>query len=286
VRSPAVLSISAIAVSVGCFGCAALTRSATSGFADDLYRGIVNQDDVETVRVGAPAYLIALDGLIEGAPEDRDLLLSGARLYGAYASAFVEEPERAERMWDRALGYARRALCLDLPAVCDAVEGPFDRFADALGRVRRGSVSTLYGFGAAWAGWSQAHSDEMAVVADVPKVEALMERVVALDEDQDHGAAHLYLGVLYTQRPASLGGRPEEGRRHFERAVALSHGRNLMAKVYYARQYARLVFDRDLYVRLLREVVDADPKEPGLTLSNTLAQSQATTLLADADEYF
>jgi hypothetical protein len=275
--------IPAIAMSLGC---AALTRSATSGLADDLYRGIVDQDDLRTVRDGAPAYLIALDGLIQGSPEDTALLLSGARLYGAYASAFVEEPARARRMWERALGYARRALCLDLPDVCGAVEGPFEDFADALAGVPDGRVSTLYGFGSAWAGWSQVHADDWAVVADIPKVEALMERVVHLDEDHDRGGAHLYLGVLYTQRPARLGGRPEEGRRHFERALAISQGRNLIAKVYYARQYARLVFDRALHDRLLQEVVEADPSEPGLTLSNTLAQNQAAELLADADEYF
>jgi hypothetical protein len=110
--------------------------------------------------------------------------------------------------------------------------------------------------------------------------------VVALDDVHDGGVAHLYLGVFYTQRPASLGGRPDRGREHFERALEISRGRNLMAKVYYARQYARLVFDRSLHDRLLYEVMEADPREPGLTLGNTLAQIQAAELLEDGDEYF
>ena len=59
-----------------------------------------------------------------------------------------------------------------------------------------------------------------------------------------------------------------------------------MAKVLYARQYARLVFDRELHDRLLDEVVEADPEAPGLTLGNTLAQDEARGLLTDADEYF
>jgi len=113
-----------------------------------------------------------------------------------------------------------------------------------------------------------------------------MLRVVELDESTEDGGAHLYLGVLFTQRPASLGGKPEQAREHFERAIELSQGKNLMAKVYYARQYARLVFDRPLHDRLLGEVVAADPEAPGLTLSNTLAQQQARVLLADADDYF
>jgi len=267
-------------------GCAVLTRSATSGFADDLYRAIVDQDDLQTVRDGAPAYLLAVDGLIQGASRDTALLLAGARLYGAYASAFVEDRARARRMWDRALRYARRALCLDLPQVCELASGPFDAFAESLQSVGSRDVDTLYGFAAAWAGWVQAHSDDWGAIAAVPKLQASMERVVTLDDAHDGGGAHLYLGVLYSQRPAGLGGQPERGREHFERAVALSQGRNLMAKVYYARQYARLVFDRPLHDRLLREVVGTDPATPGLTLSNTLAQEQARKLLAGADEFF
>ncbi len=55
----------------------------------------------------------------------------------------------------------------------------------------------------------------------------------------------------------------------------MSDGRNLMAKVLLAEDYARLVFDADLHDRLCREVIDADPVVPGLTLANTLAQEKA-----------
>lgn len=267
-------------------GCAALMRPASNRFAENLTSSILDQNDVETVRDGAPAYLLAVDGLIEGDPGNAALLLTGARLYGAYASAFVEDEARARRLWDRALGYARRALCSENSKQCGALERPFDDFVLSLEAVDRSDVPVLYGFGAAWAGWVQAHSEEWGAVAEVPKIEALMRRVVDLDESYDHGGAHLYLGVLLTQRPASLGGQPEQGREHFERAIALSQGRNLMAKVLCARSYARLVFDRPLHDRLLREVLAADPQAPGLTLSNTLARDEARGLLDEADEYF
>lgn len=267
-------------------GCAALARPATRGFADDLSASILNQTDAETVRDGAPAYLLAIDALIEGDPNDPGLLLTGARLYGAYASAFVEDEARARMQWDRTLGYARRALCIELPQTCDAVDGPFEEFTASLAAVGRSDVPTLYGFGTAWVGWVQMHSDDWRAVAQVPKIEALMRRVLQLDEPVDRGGAHLVLGVLLSQRPARLGGRPELGRKHFERAVELSEDENLMAKVLFARHYARLVFDRELHDRLLLEVSAADPEAPGLTLSNTLAREQARRLLEEADDYF
>jgi hypothetical protein len=267
-------------------GCATLTRAATTRFAEDLSNAILDQNDVATVRDGAPAYLLAMDGLIEGDSESASLLLSGARLYGAYASAFVEDEARMRRLWDRALGYARRALCVEVRPPCRALDRPFDEFSASLGAVDRDDVPTLYGFGVAWAGWAQVNADDWGAVAQIPKIQALMERIVELDESYDHGSAHLYLGVLLTLRPASLGGQPERGREHFERALELSRRRNLMAQVLFARQYARLVFDRPLHDRLLREVVDADPRAPGLTLANTLAREQALLLLDDADDYF
>ena len=113
-----------------------------------------------------------------------------------------------------------------------------------------------------------------------------MERVVELDETHEHGSAHLYLGVMTTLLPPALGGKPEEGRRHFERAIFLSQGRDLMAKVEYARRYARLVFDRPLHDRLLNEALQAPVSAPGLTLSNTLAQRAARELMKSADSYF
>ena len=72
----------------------------------------------------------------------------------------------------------------------------------------------------------------------------------------------------------------------FEKAIELSGGRDLSAKVEFARGYARLVYDRELHDRLLNEVLSAQPRQEGLTLFNTLAQSEARQLLDSADDYF
>lgn len=267
-------------------GCAGLMESATTRLAGNISSAILNQDDLETVRDGAPAYLLMIDGLIEDDPENPRLLLAGSRLYGAYASAFVDDDVRAKRLSSKARGYALRALCRRLPVLCRTVDGPYEGFASALDEVGPSDVPVLYGFASAWAAWVQAHPDDWDAIADIPKIEAAMRRVVALDETYDFGGAHLYLGVLYTLRPAVLGGMPEAARAHFEQAIELSDGRNLMAHVLFAKQYARLVFDRALHDELLGSVLTADPQAPGLTLSNTLAQRQAQELLDGSEDYF
>lgn len=267
-------------------GCASLATSATSKLANNLSSAILNQDDPETVEAGAPAYLLLSDSLIEGDPQNENLLLAGSKLYGAYASAFVKDPERAKRLARRARDYSDRALCAHDARLCNWYARSFEEFAAALGSFKADEVPLLFASATAWAGWIQANSSDWNAIANLAKVKAVMTRVVELDEGYDHGEAHLYLGVIASLLPPALGGKPEEGRAHFERAIQLSAGHDLMAKVEYARRYARGIYDRPLHDRLLQEVLAADVAAPGLTLSNALAKRQARELLASADSYF
>jgi len=266
--------------------CSLFLSSATQGMAEDLAAAIRNQDDPQTVRDGAPAYLLLIDSLIAGDPGDVDLLLAGAKLYGSYATAFVSDAARAGRLTDKAWTMSQAALCRARAALCAWHRQPFEEFIVALPRATQSDVALLYTYASTWAGWIQFHQDDWNAVADVPKVEAVMRRVQELDEGHDHGGAHLYLGFLSTLLPPSLGGRPEQARKHFERAYVLSQARNLTARVMLAERYARLIFDRPLHDRLLREVLAADPRAPELTLMNVLAQERARALLASADGYF
>lgn len=271
---------------LGLSGCASFATSATSKLANNLSRAILNQDDPETVEAGAPAYLLLIDSLIEGDPRSEDLLLAGSKLYSAYAAAFVREPDRAQRLARKARDYSDRALCAHSTQLCNLMERPYDDFAAAIATLSTGDVPLLYASGTAWAGWIQANSSDWNAIASLAKVKALMMRVVELDETYNNGEGHLYLGVFATLLPPALGGKPEEGRAHFERAIKLSAGRDLMAKVEYARRYARITYDRPLHDKLLQEVLDADAVVPGLTLSNVLAKRQARELLKSADSYF
>ena len=55
-------------------GCTTVVQSATNGMAANLNAAILNQDDPETVRDGAPAYLLMLDSFVEGSPDDAAML--------------------------------------------------------------------------------------------------------------------------------------------------------------------------------------------------------------------
>ncbi len=262
--------------------------SSVSTVANGLTDAIMNQDDPKTVEDGGPAYLILIDGLIQGAPDNAGRLLAGARLYGAYTSMFVTDQARSTRMMSRARDYSRRAICQEYGDFCKVIDSPFEVFNAALKKdfTDDDDVPMLHTFAVIWAGYIKANKSDWNAVADLAKVKACVQRTIELDEKFDNGSAHLYMGLLTTLLPKALGGDPDAAKKSFERAIELSHGRNLMIKVHFAERYARLVFDKELHDRLLNDVINADTHAHRLTLINTLAQIKAKELLASGKEYF
>ena len=267
-------------------GCSYFISSATVDMTENLSQAILDNNDLATVEAGGPAYLLMVDSLLYRDPDNESLLRSAANVYTAYTDVFVKDKDRAKKLTDKALDYALRAMCIRKPDTCLFRQSSFQEFKNALSTLGVKDVPDLFTLGSAWSAWIQTHREDWDAVAEIPRVEAIMERVVELDEAYQDGAAHLYLGVLATLLPPALGGKPEVGKQHFERALEISKNKNLMVKVLYARHYARLVFDRKLHDRLLNAVIEAKPDVPGYTLGNTLAQEQARELLDSGQDYF
>ena len=234
-------------------------------------------------RAALPAYLLLLDGLISQSPDNVALLSAGAQLFALYGSRFAP-PERAVTLTAKARRYGERAICLAHEPACQLAR----RRLRALRRRARGTsarriIGPLYSYAVSWLSHLDATSEDWTAVAELPWVEAVLERALALDETYENGALHGYLGILNSLRPPALGGKPDVARAHFERAIELSGGRDLSIKVEYARRYARLVFDQELHDRLLTEVLNAPVEAPLYTLFNVLAKQEAQTLLASLE---
>jgi hypothetical protein len=253
--------------------------SAASDLAQNLSYAIINNDDLETVKEGGPAYLLLIDSLLKGNPNNESLLQAASTLYTAYTVMFVEDSSRAQRLSDKALRYALHAICVHRSEACSLKDTHFPEFEKVIADMNKDEdVPILFTLGSAWAGWVQAHQKDWNAIAEIPRIVSIMQHVVKLDEDYRDGSAHLYLGIMAPF--------PDEAREHFERAIELSDGKNLMIKVQYARQYARSKFDRELHDKLLHDVLKTEHIIPGYTLINTLAQKQAQELLDTADDFF
>lgn len=254
---------------------------------ESINTAIVNNPDLDTVEAGLPTYLLTLDGMVENYPSNVGLLYTSSTLYGAYATLFVEEPVRRKGMVEKSYQRAATAYCVVMKSSCDLKSMRFDAFEAHVSDIKKASeIKALYVLGSSWVSVIQENSDDWNAIADLAKVQFIMEHVAAFDPTYDNGQALLYLGVLNTLIPPSLGGKPEVARAYFEQAIAVSDGKNLLIQVFFARHYARLVFDQELHDSLLASVIAADPEVPGLWLQNVYSQKLAQQLLAESGDYF
>ncbi len=284
-------------------GCRTVVVSYAADAASSTGTSYASDDDPELVRDAAPFGLKTMEGLLEKTPRHEALLTSLASGFTQYAYAFVASEadqadldgrielaraarDRARKLLLRARGYGLRGLDVR-HAGLSARLVPGKDLAQALGGLGRDDVPLLYWTASAWALAIASGKTDMALVSQLPVPVAMMERALALDEAWNEGAIHEFFVAYDATRSAAEGGGPERARQHLERAEALSMNKKLGPRVSYAEGVLVQRQDRAEFVRVLEEVVRADPGEvPRYTLANVLAQRRARALLAHVDDLF
>jgi hypothetical protein len=271
-------------------GCAInkkMTVISAASLVEDVAKAANKQSDLRVIREGMPAYLLLMDGMVEGWPDNERLLLAAAQAYSSYATAFVGADDAAFRdtLLLRAKTYA--LLALEQRGISAPLTSPFGDFERQVGQTSRSDVPYVFWSASCWGNWIGAHANSIAAVAELPRVEALMRRSLTLDETYYYGGSHIFMGVLYASRPQVAGGNLDRSKEHFLKAIEIGQGKFLTAYVYYADYYARKAFDRELYVSVLNKVLETPADTvPELTLLNTVARQKAEALLGKTDEYF
>ena len=270
-----------------------LAKAMASG--GDVY---ATDDDPELVGAALPFALKTAEGLLAQDPTNRDLLLATGRGFTQYAYGFVQLPaqalgdddfERAERESQRALklflrgrGYALRGLETTHPGMGARLQQDPVAAAADLGRE---DIPLAYWTGAAWGAAIGVGKDRPELLADLPAVRALLERVLALDESWEGGAVHQAMITLEAATPGA--DSVEKAKRHYARAVELAAGHDASPFVTYAEAIAVPAQDRAAFDEMLDKAlaVDVDAR-PQLRLANTLAQRKARLLQSRAEDYF
>jgi hypothetical protein len=269
-------------------GCGYIRSVAVGDFMAEVSETTRQHDDVDLVLQALPIYLLLMNSLIEADRDNAELLRAAAEGYTAYAILVeANDQQRAARMYLRARDYGTAALIARRPQLAEVFSGPFSGFGGIEQHLHKSDLPYVFWAASSWGAWIGAHTESMSALADLPRVMLLMQWVLDRDETFHHGNAHVFLGVIHAALPPILGGDPELSLSHFEAALTMTDGQDLMAFVQMARFYARQTFDRDLYVSLLERVL-ASPlgNIPDLTLQNAAAQRLARIMLADVDVYF
>ncbi len=268
-------------------GCGYARSSLAGSLMADVAAATAKHDDVTLVSQAVPTFLLLLEGMIEEDPDNRRLLIEAAKGYTSYGVLVeAEDPERAHRVYSRAMDFGRRAV-LGNDRAAGLLNAPYRDFAKITIILDRKDLEAVFWTASAWGAWISLNTGSMAALADLPRVILLMEWVLEQDETYQGGSPHIFLGVYHAALPPMLGGKPEKARFHFERALELTEEQSAIVFVQMAKFYAVQQFDRELYVSLLeRALAIPTGSAPELTLQNEAAHRQARRLLLATDDIF
>jgi predicted anti-sigma-YlaC factor YlaD len=282
-------------------GCS-IKRMAVNKLGDALAGGgttFASDNDPELVEAAVPFSLKLMESLLSESPNHRGLLLAASSGFTQYGYAFVQQDAaelqetdvrasvekrlRAQRLYLRARDYSLRGLEVAHPGFSNALRSDA---LTAVKQLRKKDVPQVYWAAASWAAAVSVIKGNTDLIADLPIIEALLDRALVLDESFDHGAIHSLLVSYEMTRP---GCTPEEqikrARAHFDRAIELSQGQNAGPYVSLAEAVAIEQQDRSLFEAMLKKALEIDPDaRPEWRLANTVMQKRARWLLDREDD--
>lgn len=282
----ALFGIAMLALS-GCSTSQLVARGA-SPLIDHGVSAMNRETDLELARASIPANLKMIEALLLVDPGNASYRVQAAMGFYGYAMGFVEssDGERARGLYRRAFDHAR--IALERAGVLQAtLAGDMASLEQALAKLDARAVPALFWTASAWGKWIELQLDDPARLAELPRVEALMRRVLVLDEAYYYGGAHLFFGAYYGGRAPMFGGDFVRAAKHFDRAAELNKNQMQWVEVYRARYLLRQAGERDAFHAALSRVLVAPvANDPELGLANALARQAAAELLAREEELF
>jgi predicted anti-sigma-YlaC factor YlaD len=284
-------------------GCSTVNRVAVNKLGDALAGGgtvYASDNDPALIRDAAPFSLKLMESLLATTPDHTGLRLAAASGFTQYAYAFVQAEAEALEDTDVAAANAGRVRACNLYLRgrdhglrgLESIHAGFGASLrtsprEAVQRCTREDVPLLYWTAAAWASAITTGKDQPDLIADLPLIEALIDRACTLDESFDSGAIHVFLTAYELSRPGGTGDPVARARGHFERALALSGGASAGPLVTYAENVCVRRQDRAQFESLLQQALAIDPDaKPEWRLANLVLQMRARRLLARTDDLF
>jgi len=245
-------------------------------------------NDVEMVREAIASQIIQINGLLEVSPDNKVLLLAASKAYNGYGFAFIEDEDkkRAKKLYLKARNLALRMVKKKKKFI-KALNGTLNDFLPTLNTLKKNDVPGLFWAIMSWMQWINLSLDNTDIFLDIPKIEAIIYKIIELDETYYHGGPHLSIASYYAAQAEMFGGNSKKAEYHFDKAFEISESKFLLVHLYYAKYYAVQIQDKELYLKTLKKIIDApDDLSKKLTFANQIAKIKARELLNTVDDYF
>jgi len=277
-------------------GCS-INQIVVNKFGNALAKGggvFSSDDDPELIRDAVPFSLKLMESLLAESPRHPGLLFATSSGFTQYAYAFVQQDaeelegrdveaslamrNRARRLYLRARDYALRGLDAAHPGFADQLRAEPKA---AVRILKKDDVPLAYWAAVSWAAAIGIIKNDTDLIAELPQVEALIDRSLELDEAYDHGAIHTFLITYEMTRQTGQGPPAARARAHFARAVQLTGGQQAGPYVSLAASVDIEEQNRKEFETLLQQAlaIDADAR-PEWRLVNLVMQRRARWLLS------
>jgi tetratricopeptide (TPR) repeat protein len=289
-------------VALGGCDVAKFTADSTAGLFSRAAPAFESYWDYDLAGEAVPATIVQLEGILRVVPDNDAILAQLSQAYVAYAygwvEADVEELEfkgeydeadaqrlRTRTMYLRAMDLTRHRIRLKHEDVDRMVKGTVQELETWLDQAfdAKEDAEILLWHGYAWGSYINSAKDDMEAIADLAYAKAFVERSIELDPDYYNAAGYTFMGVAIASEMAS---DLDEAKVYFEKALDRTERRALMAQVNMARHYAVKTGDRELFDKLLTEVMDAHDPLPEARLANCMARERAELYIENADQLF
>jgi len=261
----------------------------TGSYLEDIYSKANTNPDVDKFCNAMSPYLQYIEPRIPLLPDDLTFVFRVSGAYYGYAFSCMEDTDKKEA----SLLYLKgRDLSLDelkrYRIFTQALNDTVQNFREALPKgLDKRDLQAIYWTAVNWAGWINLNLEKPEAIADIPKVEAMLEFLNTLDESYNNGTVHAVLGTLYANRPKAEGGDPEKAKEQFDKAFTYSGNSLFTIHVMYAKFYACRIQDRELFKKTLEQVIGTPANTyADKTFVNEVARRKAKVLLEHIDTYF
>ncbi len=259
------------------------------------------EDDMDLAESSGLIMLKMMEAFAHDNPSNKTYKILLARSYANYAFGFLEwnmlryrglkeekfvkNEARAKRFYQRGKEYGLEVLNTH-GSFRNSLNKDLDTFKKALKGMGRSDIPALFWTAFNWGSLINLNKDSPMAIAEFPKVEAIMDRVLTIDEDFFYAGPLLFFAVSFGSRPAMFGGNPQKSKDFFERAISAYKDKFLMAKVLYAQIYAVQNQDKALYQEQLNAVMATEASIlPEQRLANEMAKLRAKFLLENMSQF-
>lgn len=279
------------------------TKIATDVMAKTIKKGIpafMEEDDLALAKTSLESNIKLLEVLYKSNPENKNINVILSEAYFAYAFTFVDidylketnynkkqiKKKRAIKMYKRGLKYGLNALFLTCCNIEKAIKtNDLELLKRQIAKVKDEELIFWATFN--WAMLINLNMSSVETIADLPKLNILLDRLVEMNENYFYSAPLTLKSTMLCATPKMFGGKPNEGIKLMEKALKNSERSFLVSQLMYLEHCIPQVQDKAKFRKLSKEIQNKKIDEPkDLRLINKSVKTKLPYIKNKVNELF